>query len=548
MVVIQQARAALYVRVSSSIQADNYSLSRQEAECRQYATEHGYTVADSQVYREVHTGAELYERPALTRLREAMKRGEVDALICYDLDRFSRKQVHIALLQDFCERAGVELLFSNFDFTKDATGQFLLNARVFAAELEREKIIDRTQGGMKARIASGKLGGRTRPLYGYTFRDASKGAYDINEAEAAIVRQMFHAVTEGLSMHKVADQLNAAGVPTPTGQGEWHAGSIRNLLRRDEYTGVARARVDQNTKKDGKRVRRRRPADEQVILPEGTIPPIVSREVFEQVQRRLERNKAEAVRNHRHPEDFLPRAGYIFCGYCGRAMRTRAECHNQRGVRYRRRYVTTDSHDRTCPSLSIDQEEIDAAVWRKIVMVRYNTDAVLAHIEQLRTDDPTKRDLAGVDRLLAEVAKKQTNIAKAIAMLDDDDAKLPLIAELRTLGQRKAELEHERAGIIERRASWELDQERIDWLKEWCAGLRLEVDAGEWSDDRFAVHIATRYYQEAMIASAADQPYAAKRCLLDQLGVKVKVYRASETPRYHIELALGLQDIAEHPS
>ena len=65
-------RAAIYVRVSSSAQEqDGSSLETQEAACRRYAAERGYVVDETDVYREVHTGTELWERPALQRLRRA---------------------------------------------------------------------------------------------------------------------------------------------------------------------------------------------------------------------------------------------------------------------------------------------------------------------------------------------------------------------------------------------------------------------------------------------------------------------------------------------
>jgi DNA invertase Pin-like site-specific DNA recombinase len=60
-------RAAIYCRVSSSQQEENSSLHTQEEHCRAYAVEHNWTVAA--VYREVHSGAELFERPQLTLLR-----------------------------------------------------------------------------------------------------------------------------------------------------------------------------------------------------------------------------------------------------------------------------------------------------------------------------------------------------------------------------------------------------------------------------------------------------------------------------------------------
>jgi site-specific DNA recombinase len=217
---VSQPRAAVYVRVSTAGQEDNYSLPTQEERCRAYAAEHGYTVAE--VYRETHTASELWQRPELGRLREAMSRREFDAVIVFDPDRFSRKQVHTALLQGICEQAGVELRFAEFSFTNDATGQFLLNARVFAAELEREKIRERTQRGMQARMKSGKLRLGARPLYGYRWRDEQKTGYAVDPATAPVVRRIFREAASGKGLRTISAGLNADGIPTPAGGRNWN--------------------------------------------------------------------------------------------------------------------------------------------------------------------------------------------------------------------------------------------------------------------------------------------------------------------------------------
>src|SRR5438270_915396 len=68
-------RAATYVRVSTTSQeTDGTSLGTQEAACRRYAEEHGLAVDESAVYREIHTGGQIWERPELTRLREGIIR------------------------------------------------------------------------------------------------------------------------------------------------------------------------------------------------------------------------------------------------------------------------------------------------------------------------------------------------------------------------------------------------------------------------------------------------------------------------------------------
>jgi DNA invertase Pin-like site-specific DNA recombinase len=92
----------IYVRVSTKPQAGTLdahtgtgvdggmSLETQEEACQAYCTALGIALAAAQVYREVHSGAELWERPALTALRAAMRAGDVQVIIAYAMDRLSR--------------------------------------------------------------------------------------------------------------------------------------------------------------------------------------------------------------------------------------------------------------------------------------------------------------------------------------------------------------------------------------------------------------------------------------------------------------------------
>jgi site-specific DNA recombinase len=270
---VSQPRAAIYIRVSTDRQGDNYSLPTQEATCREYAAAQGYTVVD--VYRETHTGTELWERPALAVAREAMRRGAFDVFICYDPDRFSRKQTHAGVLLDICERAGVELRFAMFDFTRDPTGQFLLNARVFAAELEREKILERTQRGMVARVKSGKLVGRAQAPFGYRYTDATRGALEEDPDTAWIVRDIFAQADAGMPLRRIEVGLNERGIRPPGRAEQWRPTSVYAILTRPAYAGRGLAFTTVKRRIGGKVVRLKRPPEEWVELPEGVVPALV---------------------------------------------------------------------------------------------------------------------------------------------------------------------------------------------------------------------------------------------------------------------------------
>jgi site-specific DNA recombinase len=160
-------RAALYSRVSDPKQKDGTSLQTQEAACRKYAAEYGYTLDDAHVFVEVHTRTELWERPALTRLREAIRHREVDVVIVYAIDRLARDPVHLWVILTEAEHARVEIEFVTEPLDDSQEGQLIRYVRGYAAKVEHEKIKERSIRGKRARIQAGKLLPGNRPRYGF---------------------------------------------------------------------------------------------------------------------------------------------------------------------------------------------------------------------------------------------------------------------------------------------------------------------------------------------------------------------------------------------
>jgi site-specific DNA recombinase len=100
--------AVAYCRVSDAGAEDAYGMDAQEAECRAYADAHGWQVLAA--HREFHTGTELFERPAMTKVREAMRRREFDVLLVDRLDRLSRDVDHRGFIRTEAKYAGVTIV------------------------------------------------------------------------------------------------------------------------------------------------------------------------------------------------------------------------------------------------------------------------------------------------------------------------------------------------------------------------------------------------------------------------------------------------------
>jgi site-specific DNA recombinase len=313
-------RVAIQCRVSSAGQEDNSSLQTQEERCRAYAAERGWRVAG--VYREVHTGTELLERPQFTELREATRRGEFDVQLVHALDRLSRKQTHQGLILSKAERAGLQWESATEDIDNSPQEQILWAVIGGMAKIERLKIAERTKRGKQARIDAGKYSFESHAPNGYSWADPTTRSRLVeNEPTAPVVRRIFSEIATGESARQVSLCLTEVRVPTPMGLGtHWYWSTTRTIERNSLYWGEPRAnRWRSERKPGGGHSVRPRPEEEQVVLT-GVAPERVSAEELGAVHTCMERNKAQATRNNKNPNSALLRARFARCDYCGRGL------------------------------------------------------------------------------------------------------------------------------------------------------------------------------------------------------------------------------------
>jgi DNA invertase Pin-like site-specific DNA recombinase len=299
--------ALIYCRVSTKALAEGTSLESQRERCAAHAERLGYTVA--RVTQEIHTGAELFERPKLSTDRADIRDGEFKALIAYSVDRLTRSEAHLCILSAECEASGCELVFvtNSEDAPREA----------YAAEVEHRRAAERIRRGHHYKLTQGRAVFTGWPLYGYR-PDKGAGVHRVFEPEAAVVRRIFRMCAEGKGMHSIASTLNGEGVPSPKSHirpgSKWTSGGISYLLANRSYMGDE---VCWKTRKTAKKRDRPRHESEWVRLPEGTRPPIVSPEVWEACRGKV-RARADRLKNlHEHPA--LLR-GHIFCAECGAGM------------------------------------------------------------------------------------------------------------------------------------------------------------------------------------------------------------------------------------
>ena len=136
------------------------------------------------------TGANM-DRPALTRLLQAVEAGELDCVVVYKVDRLSRSLLDFTRMLSVFEKHKVSFVAVTQQFntsTSLGTADAEHPALSFA-QFERELIGERTRDKMSAARRKGKWVGGC-PVLGYDV-DPGGGRLVVNEEEAERVRAIF---------------------------------------------------------------------------------------------------------------------------------------------------------------------------------------------------------------------------------------------------------------------------------------------------------------------------------------------------------------------
>jgi len=152
-------RAAIYHRVSTLDQ----DATAARDELRQVARGRGMLVVDE--IEETGSGA-LNDRPGLQRVMELARRGKVDAVLVWKLDRFGRSALDLQANIDALNRSGVRFVATSqgLEVSPDgnAISKLILAVMSGVAEFERDLVRERTRLGLSKARAAGKQLGRPR--------------------------------------------------------------------------------------------------------------------------------------------------------------------------------------------------------------------------------------------------------------------------------------------------------------------------------------------------------------------------------------------------
>jgi site-specific DNA recombinase len=350
---------------------------------------------------------------------------------------------------DEIQQAGARLEFVTERFEDTAVGRFILAARAFVGEVEREKMSERTTRGKIERARSGRMPqGFGRGCYGYVYQP-KLGRREIEPFQAEVVRRIFARYAETRSFDRVSYELNQDGITAFDG-GRWYPITIRRLLKNESYAGrliYRRSRWIKTRGLDGKMHRRQveRPIDDQIEIV-GASPQIVEEALWQRVQAIIE--DPERVRRAPTPARTYELRGRMKCGACGASMVGQTlKIEGKAYPYYRCRHAYDRRNGRHCETRYVRALDLEGAVWREVAAVLTRPTVVLDELERAREADPQSDHAEERERLESEITSIKDREKRLVRLytfgeIDDD-----------TVRNEGAELRRRRQVLEERLAT-----------------------------------------------------------------------------------------------
>jgi len=226
-------KAILYVRVSTTEQAEKgVSLEAQEKSLRAYCEMRGLEIAELVIDAGVSAGKPLASRPGGEKIIEAIKTKKVDLVVAWKLDRLFRDCVDCLTATSAWEKKGVALhlvdLGGQSVDTTSSTGRFFLTMLAAMAEMERNRIRERTASAMQYKKEKGEYCGGSAP---YGWRVSEDGInLESHNIEQEIIRAAHELRNEGMSLLAVGGHLEKSGMLPRNGK-KWHAETVKSVLK-----------------------------------------------------------------------------------------------------------------------------------------------------------------------------------------------------------------------------------------------------------------------------------------------------------------------------
>jgi site-specific DNA recombinase len=291
-------------------------------------------------------------------------------------------------------------------------------------------------------------------------------------------------------MRAIATQLTIEGVPTHhdrrhttgrklRGVGVWNTPAINHMLRNETYVG----RLQWNKRKHIGTTSRKRDRREWITV---QVPAIISDEVFQATQQKIDRNKVLSRRNRKYEYLFL--AGRLRCGRCGAAM-SGYSSHERR--RYRcLSQVWHPSPAQTFCRGQVLADDIEGPSWEAVEGVLRNPSLILQELQRhqeasIETERDAKRERQVIERAMHTLDRElrqweHAYAGEAISLEEFRGYKL-------AIQERRTVLQAQEQAIQDSLQALAAHEAHMETLTTYCQRVHAELQTFDISHKRMAL-------------------------------------------------------------
>ncbi len=273
------------------------------------------------------TGTRAEKRPDFMRMIADCRAGKINKILVKSISRFARNTVDALNYIRELKELGISIYFENENIdTLTPGGEVLITILAAMAEQESRTMSTNIKWTYQKKFKNGEVILNTGLMLGYTKAgkkdEDGREIYEINEAEAEIVRRIYREYLAGTTITRICRGLEEDGIPTKLGKKRWQYSVVNSILTNEKYTGDAI--LGKTFKPDVlSKYRQKNNGQAPMYYAEGTHPAIIDKEMFEMVRVEMQRRKDEkvtAVGNSKYTSKY-PFSGLLICAECGHKLR-----------------------------------------------------------------------------------------------------------------------------------------------------------------------------------------------------------------------------------
>lgn len=409
------SKGVLYIRYSSHSQNEQ-TVETQRDICTEYAKKNNIQIVNE--YIDVARTGTNDKRENFQRMIEDSKKKLFDYIITYKVDRFARDKYDNAIYKRDLKKIGIRVLSAVENITDDPEGEMMEGFLETMAHYYSRNLSRNIKDGLATNAKKGlSIGGKSLPL-GYKSIETTREII-IDKTTSPIVVKIFEMYRDNNSYAEIIRYLNLHNLKTSRGN-EFNKNSIKRLLKNEKYIGLYRFRGE--------------------IVSES-IPPIIDKELFYEVQDILEKRKKAPSRGRAKNEYLLTTK--LFCGECGEMMTGfSGTSKTERLYTY---YACKNSKIKQCDKKVINKDVIEDYVISKTrnLLDNSNINEIAKNIVETLNKS---KDVAETKRLKTELSrnnKGRKNLFDSLKICKSDALKEEIMEELSRMEKQNKEIQNQ---------------------------------------------------------------------------------------------------------